>query len=202
MLSSPVLVLNKNYLPVSVTSLRRAFIMLYCGEAKAVSETYETFDFESWAQVSAASENGLDGEYIRTVTKIIKAPRVIILLRYGGFHRKRHKFNRLNIFRRDGGKCQYCGREFPKRELTIDHVIPRSHGGTSRWNNVVCSCGTCNRKKGGRTPAQARMKLLTTPAEPQWGPFTDIYARAVRYKEWEPFVSFVDASYWNVELEG
>lgn len=176
--------------------------MLYCGDAKAVSETYETFDFESWAQVSAAAEGSLNGEYIRTVTKIIKAPRVIILLRYGGFHRKRPKFNRFNIFRRDGGKCQYCGREFPKRDLTIDHVIPRSLGGTSRWDNVVCSCGSCNRKKGGRTPEQAKMKLLTRPGEPQWGPFTEIYARAVRYKEWEPFVSFVDASYWNVELEG
>ncbi|MCY4046942.1 MAG: HNH endonuclease [Candidatus Dadabacteria bacterium] len=200
MLSSPVLVLNRNYLPVSVTNLRRAFVMLYCGDAKAVSDTYETFDFESWAQVSAA--RSADGEYVRTVNRIIRAPRVIILLRYGGFHRKSPKFNRLNIFRRDGGKCQYCGRGFPRSELTIDHVIPRSLGGTSRWDNVVCSCGVCNRKKGGRTPEQARMKLLTKPDEPKWGPFAGVFARAIRYKEWEPFVSFVDASYWNVELEG
>ena len=175
--------------------------MLYCGEAKAVAETYETFDFESWAHVSAASAAG-DGEYIKTVNSIIRAPRVIILLRYGGFHRKSPKFNRFNIFRRDGGKCQYCGRAFPKNELTIDHVIPRSHGGTSRWDNVVCSCGRCNRKKGGRTPEQAGMRLLTRPDEPRWGPFANVFARSVRYKEWEPFVSFVDVSYWNVELEG
>ncbi|MGI9558560.1 MAG: HNH endonuclease [Thermodesulfobacteriota bacterium] len=202
MLSSPVLVLNKNYLPVSVTSLRRAFVMLYCGDAKAVAETYETFDFESWEQVSSASLQTENSDCVKTVDSIIKAPRVILLLRYGGFHRKRPKFNRLNIFRRDGGKCQYCGHEFPKSDLTIDHVVPRSLGGTSRWDNVVCSCGVCNRRKGGRTPEQARMKLLTTPGEPQWGPFADMYARAVRYKEWEPFVNFVDVSYWNVELEG
>lgn len=201
-MSSPVLVLNKNYMPVSVTSLRRAFIMLYCGEAKAVTETYETFDFESWAEISQFASMIGEGEYIRTVTKIIKAPRVIILLRYGGFHRKRPRFNRLNIFRRDGGKCQYCGRVFPKSELTIDHVVPRALGGTSKWGNVVCSCALCNRRKGGRTPAQAGMKLLAKPVEPQWGPFADIYVRAIRYKEWEPFVNFVDASYWNVELEG
>ncbi len=176
--------------------------MLYCGEAKAVSEKYETFDFDSWADISAAASAGLKGDYIRTVTKIIKAPRVIILLRYGGFYRKRPKFNRFNIFRRDGGKCQYCGRAFPKSDLTIDHVTPRALGGTSRWNNVVCSCASCNRRKGGRTPEQAGMKLLTKPVEPQWGPFAGMYARAVRYKEWEPFVNFVDASYWNVELEG
>lgn len=174
--------------------------MLYCGEAKAVADTYETFDFESWAQVSEAARLA-DGEYIRTVNRIIKAPRVIILLRYGGFHRKSPKFNRLNIFRRDGGKCQYCGRGFPRSELTIDHVVPRSLGGTSRWDNVVCSCGRCNRKKGGRTPEQAGMKLLTKPDEPNWGPFANLFARTVRYKEWEPFVSFVDVSYWNVELE-
>ncbi len=201
MLSSPVLVLNKNYMPVSVTNLRRAFVMLYCGEAKAVTKTYETFDFESWAEVSAASAAGGRGDYVRTVTRIIKAPRVIILLRYSGFHRKRPRFTRFNIFRRDSGKCQYCGKHFSKTELTIDHVIPRAHGGESRWDNVVCSCGSCNRRKGGRTPEQARMKLLTIPSEPQWGPFANIYAHPIRYKEWEPFVSFVDASYWNVELE-
>ncbi len=201
MLGSPVLVLNKNYLPVSVTTLRRAFVMLYCGEAKAVTETYDTFDFKSWAEISAAASSMEKGEYIRTVTAILKAPRVIILLRYDGFYRKRPKFNRMNIFRRDGGKCQYCGKLFPKNELTIDHVTPRALGGTSRWDNVVCSCGACNRKKGGKTPEQARMKLLTKPVEPQWGPFANIYVRSVRYKEWEPFVNFVDASYWNVELK-
>jgi len=201
-MSSPVLVLNRNYMPVSVTSLKRAFIMLYCGEAKAVTENYETFDFESWAEISRFASMMEKGDCIRTVTKIIKAPRVIVLLRYGGFHRKRPRFNRLNIFRRDGGKCQYCGKVFPKSELTIDHVVPRALGGTSEWGNVVCSCALCNRRKGGRTPAQARMKLLARPVEPQWGPFADIYVRAIRYKEWEPFVNFVDVSYWNVELEG
>lgn len=201
MTSSPVLVLNKNYMPVSVTSLRRAFVMLYCGDAKAVAENYDTFDFESWAEVSVAASSIGKGEYIKTVTRIIKAPKVIILLRYGGFHRKRPRFSRLNIFRRDGGKCQYCGRGFPKNELTIDHVVPRALGGASRWDNVVCSCGACNRRKGGRTPEQAGMKLLAKPAEPQWGPFANLYVHAVRHKEWEPFVNFVDASYWNVELE-
>ncbi len=104
------------------------------------------------------------------------------------------------IFRRDGGKCQYCGKKFPKSEFTIDHVTPRSFGGKSVWDNVVCACPKCNRRKGGRTPEQAKMRLITKPKKPNWDPFSNFYVRTIRYKEWKPFLSFVDASYWNVEL--
>jgi len=128
------------------------------------------------------------------------APWVIILVRYEGFLRKEAKFNRINIFRRDGGKCQYCGEQFTRQDLTIDHVIPRSLGGKSIWENVACCCVDCNRKKGGRTPDQARLKLLNKPKKPVWDPFSNIYIKTVRYKEWEPFLNFIDVSYWNVEL--
>ena len=197
MLASPVLVLNRFFIPVSVTSLKRAFILLYGGAAKAVAEDYETYDFNSWADVAVAKEE----DCIKTVTQIIKAPRVIILLRYEGYFKKQPKFNRINIFRRDNSDCQYCGKRFPKQELTIDHVIPKSQGGKSVWDNVVCCCGKCNRKKGGKTPEQANMKLLNKPVKPKWGPFSNVFIKAVRYKEWEPFLNFVDVSYWNVELE-
>jgi len=197
MLTTQVLVLNRFFIPVSVTSLKRAFILLYCGSAKAVSEDYETFDFNSWADVSIAREE----DCVRTVTSIIKAPRVIILIRYEGYFKKQPKFNRINIFRRDNSICQYCRKTFLKQELTIDHVIPKSHGGKSVWENVVCSCAKCNRKKGGKTPEQANMKILNKPVKPKWGPFSNVFIKAVRYKEWEPFMNFVDVSYWNVELE-
>ncbi|MGQ0793419.1 MAG: HNH endonuclease [Deltaproteobacteria bacterium] len=197
MISSPVLVLNRNFVPLTITSVKRAFVMLYCGVAKAVAGDYRTFDFESWAEVSAAM--GEDG--IQTVSRVIRIPRVIMLLRYDLMPRKEAKFNRINIFRRDGSACQYCGEVFPKPDLTIDHVVPRSHGGKSVWENVVCCCVDCNRKKGGRTPEEARMKLISKPKKPAWDPFSNIYVRTVRYKEWEPFLGFVEASYWNVELE-
>ena len=199
MLSSPVLVLNRYFVPVTITSVKRAFLMLYSGVAKAVGSDYETFDFESWADVSALREQQED--VIRTVSTVIKTPRVIILVKYEGFVRKEAKFNRINIFRRDGGMCQYCCKKFSRAELTIDHVVPRTQGGKSVWDNVVCCCIDCNRKKGGRTPLQARMKLNRKPKKPVWDPFSNIYIRAVRYKEWEPFLNFVDISYWNVELE-
>ncbi len=198
MLTSPVLVLNRFFVPISITSVKRAFVLLYCGVAKAVSENYETFDFESWAEVSRTKEKGQD--CIKTVSSIIKTPRVILLVRYEGFHRKKPRFNRINIFRRDGGRCQYCAKLFPRSELSIDHVIPRSRGGKSAWENVVCCCVKCNRKKGGRTPEEAGMKLLSKPKAPSWDFLDSFYVKTVKYKEWEPFLDFVDISYWNVEL--
>jgi 5-methylcytosine-specific restriction endonuclease McrA len=172
--------------------------MMYSGVAKAVGTDYETFDFESWSQIAAMRD---DEDVVKTVTAAFRTPRVIVLVRYEGLIRKEAKFNRLNIFRRDGGACQYCRKKFSRAELTIDHVTPRSQGGKSVWDNVVCCCVDCNRKKGGRTPEQARMKLRTKPRKPVWDPFSNVYIKAVRYKEWEPFLNFVDVSYWNVELE-
>lgn len=198
MLTSPVLVLNRYFVPITITSVKRAFVMLYSGVAKAVGSDYETFDFQSWSEVSALREQE---DVIRTVSIVINTPKVILLVRYEGFIRKEAKFNRINIFRRDGGMCQYCRNKFSRSELTIDHVVPRSKGGRSVWDNVVCCCIACNRKKGGRTPAQAAMKLNMKPKKPLWDPFSNIYIKAVRYKAWEPFLNFVDISYWNVELE-
>ena len=191
------MVLNRHYVPVNITSVKRAFIMLYGGVAKAVGRNYETFDFDSWAQITALKED----ETIKTISKAIKVPRVIILVRYDRMPRKETKFNRINIFKRDGDTCQYCGRKSSRSELTIDHVIPRSLGGKSIWENVVCCCMECNRRKGGRVPEEAGIKLITKPKKPLWNPFSGISVKATRYSEWEPFLSFVDMSYWNAELE-
>lgn len=196
MLQSHVLVLNRFFMPVSVTSLRRAFVLLYGGAAKAVNGEYETFDFESWADIRSADHE----DCVRTVSSVIKAPRVIVLVRYDGYHRRQPKFNRINIFRRDGDTCQYCARSFSKSELTIDHVVPRAMGGRSTWDNVVCCCVACNRKKGGRTPGRANMELLSKPVKPGASLFSNLHVKTVKYEEWEPFLSFVDMSYWNVEL--
>ncbi|HSE83400.1 MAG TPA: HNH endonuclease [Thermodesulfobacteriota bacterium] len=197
MLTSPVLVLNRYFVPITVTSVKRAFIMLYCGIAKAVDGNYATFDFESWTQISDIKEE----DAVRTISKIIKIPRVIVLVRYDRMPKKEVKFNRINIFRRDEDACQYCREKFPRSELTIDHVVPRTLGGKSVWENVVCCCIECNRRKGGRTPDEAGMKLKVKPKKPLWSPLSNVSMRAIKYKEWEPFLSFVDMSYWNVELE-
>jgi 5-methylcytosine-specific restriction endonuclease McrA len=197
MLNSPVLVLNKFFFPVDTTSVKRAFLMLYLGAAKAVDMNYETFDFESWSEISSLKKS----ETIRTVSKTIKIPRVIIVLRYDKVHSKEVKFNRYNIFKRDRSVCQYCKNSFPKNELSIDHVVPKSLGGKTTWENVVCCCLTCNRRKGSNFLSETAMSLSTKPIKPSWELLSNIYLRTVKFEEWKPFLSSIDTSYWNVELE-
>jgi 5-methylcytosine-specific restriction endonuclease McrA len=197
MLNASVLVLNKSFLPVHVTSLKRALILLYQGIAKAVDENYRTFTFESWKDVAI-----IENTYaIGLVDRLIRIPRVIILVNYDKLPKRYIKFSRANIFLRDKNRCQYCGKEFKKSDLNLDHVVPRANGGISSWENVVCSCIPCNRNKGGRTPEEAWMKLIRKPKKPQWSPYYHISITNIIYKEWMPFLSIVDNTYWNIELE-
>jgi 5-methylcytosine-specific restriction endonuclease McrA len=196
MLNTSVLVLNRSYLPVHVTSVRRAFSLLYQGIARAVDEQYQTFDFDSWAQLSVLR----DADAIGTSRGPVRVPRVIVLVAFDRLPRRHVRFSRINLMGRDNFQCQYCGRKPGRPELNLDHVVPRALGGRSTWENVVTSCVECNRRKGGRTPQQARMHLRRRPARPRWTPLMNLMMSSVRYKEWKPFLNVVDASYWNVEL--
>ena len=195
-LQTKVLVLNRAYFPVHITSVRRAFCLLYQGLARAVDEQYRTFDFDSWSELSAS----LHDDAVGLVNRVIRVPRVILLVAYDRVPKRHVRFSRFNVFARDKNTCQYCGRKFPRSELNLDHVVPRSQGGTSTWENVVCSCHLCNRKKGGRSPEEARMRLIRSPRRPEWTPFTMETFSFKRYKEWHPYLSAVDVAYWNTEL--
>ncbi len=194
-LNTKALVLNRSYMPVNITSVRRAVTLLYQDVARAVDEQYRTFDFSSWADLA------VEQDAIGLVGRAIRVPRVVLLVAYDRVPRRHVRFSRFNIYARDHNRCQYCGRRFPRPELNLDHVIPRSQGGTSMWENVVCSCHRCNRLKGGRTPAQAGMKLIRQPFRPQWTPFMIEAFSPRRHREWLPFLSGVDAAYWNTELQ-
>ncbi|QRK06920.1 HNH endonuclease [Archangium violaceum] len=196
MLNSAVLVLNRNYQPVHVTSVKRALSLLYLGVAKAIDAHYRLYEFEDWAALSAAAPH----DSINTINRRIRVPRVVVLSAYEYLPRGRVRFSRLNIYARDHDTCQYCARQLPRSELNLDHVVPRSQNGKTSWENVVCSCVPCNLKKGGRTPEQAGMKLLRTPVRPRWTPLFRGASRRVTYREWLPFLNLADASYWNVEL--
>jgi 5-methylcytosine-specific restriction endonuclease McrA len=195
MIDSAVLVLNRNYQPVHVTSVKRAFSLLYQGVAKAIDEQYRLYEFADWAALSASQH-----DCITTVNRSIRVPRVLVLSAYEYLPKGRVRFSRLNIYARDHDTCQYCGRTLPRSELNLDHVVPRCDGGKTTWENVVCSCVPCNLKKGGRTPEQAGMKLLRKPFRPRWTPLFRGAIRRVTYREWLPFLRLEDASYWNVEL--
>jgi 5-methylcytosine-specific restriction endonuclease McrA len=195
-LNSRVLVLNRSYLPVHVTSVKRAFALLYQGIAKAVDEQYRTFDFESWRELSIEMHH----ERLGIVGGFIRVPRVLLLVAYERVPKRHVRFSRFNIFARDNNTCQYCGKRFARTDLNLDHVKPRSQGGVSTWDNIVCSCHSCNRRKGGRTPEQAGMMLVRRPRRPEWTPFTTEMFSLRHYREWMPFLTNVDSAYWNTEL--
>jgi 5-methylcytosine-specific restriction endonuclease McrA len=196
MLDTSVLVLNRVYQPMHVTTVRRAVTLLYQGVARAVDEEFRLLDFESWAALAAA----VDGEAIHTPSRAIRVPRVLVLVAHTHLPRQRVRFSRLNVYARDESTCQYCGRRLPRSELNLDHVIPRSRGGSTSWENVVCSCVACNLRKGGRTPEEAGLHLRRLPARPRWTAVFRAATRRVVYREWRPFLGLVDAAYWNVEL--
>jgi 5-methylcytosine-specific restriction endonuclease McrA len=195
-LNSKVLVLNRSYLPVHVTSVKRAFALLYQGVARAVDEHYRTFDFASWRDLAVEMHH----ERVGIIGGLMRVPRVLLLVAYERVPKRHVRFSRFNIYARDNNTCQYCGRRLPRTDLNLDHVIPRSRGGTSTWENVVCSCHGCNRRKGGRTPEEARMLLIRKPERPHWTPFSSEMFSLRNYREWMPFLTTIDSAYWNAEL--
>ncbi len=203
-LDASVLVLNKMFMAVHVISVRRAFCLLCKDLAEVV--TFEdgqflTFDFSSWAEVSAFKASHVraeDDDWIRTPTTEIQAPRVVRLLGYDKVPRQTVKFNRRNIFARDHNQCQYCGKKFVLSELSLDHVTPRSQGGQTTWENIVCACVDCNVRKGGRTPRQANLSLIRKPEKPKRSPVLNLKLTQRKYQSWQ---SFLDNAYWSVELK-
>lgn len=182
-LSRPVLVLNRLYQPVNVTTARRALCMLYIGAARALDEQYQTFDFHGWMAAPTAETDA-----VRAVDRAIRIPKILVLEAYDKLPRIRIRFSRHNVFLRDDHTCQYCRRRLPRRSLNIDHVLPRSQGGKTHWENIVTSCLRCNAKKGGRTPEQAGMRLLVPPRKPRWADVAQPRRVEARYEEWRPFL--------------
>ncbi len=142
-MNQPVLVLNGNYEPLHVCTTKRAMGLLLSGKATVL-------------------ENGRG--FVRTVSAVYERPSVIRLSFVVHRPRPQVRLNKREILRRDGYRCQYCGRE--SSNLTVDHVVPRYRGGEHCWENLVAACPACNRRKGGRTLEEAAMRLLHEPHEP------------------------------------
>ena len=193
-LSQPALVLNRSWAAITTVTVRQALKLLFTGSARAVhTDSYEVHEFSSWADLAVRP----DEPAIRTVHLHIKVPEVIVLTRYNGVPKQSVVFTRRNLYKRDRNTCQYCGRRPGTAELSIDHVLPRSRGGLSSWDNCVLACMRCNRRKGSRLPAEAGLKLLKRPLAPRWSPTLEIPIGRVR-QSWERFVS---DRYWDTTLE-
>lgn len=196
-----VLVLNKLWQVVDVCSVKRAICLLYLRHAQVVIReggSFYTFGFEDWKDFSQQHTPQQD-HFISTISYRLKVPRVIILMLYDRLPPRRVKFTRKNIYRRDNNTCQYCGRKLRTEDLNLDHVVPLSRGGKNSWENVVCSCISCNMRKGNRTLKQAGMKLIRIPKKPHWKTF--VRSSFPVDHRWESWKEFLDMAYWNVELE-
>jgi len=203
-LQSNVLVLNRLYMAMHVISVRRAFRLLFKDYAEVISfedDRYNSYSLASWLELSRMKEawkDDPDEEWVRGVSIDIRAPRIIRLLFYDRVPKRGVRFNRRNIYARDGSRCQYCGRRFKTQELSLDHVIPRSLGGDATWSNIVCCCTSCNVKKGGRTPREAHMRLIRAPGRPKYSPIIAVRLGKAKYQSWK---TFIDNAYWSVELK-
>lgn len=184
-LQRPILLLNRYFSPVSVTTARRGLVLLFCGAAQALDERGDAHDFGAWRRLPVRD----DDDRLPVVDGELRLPRVMHLLRYDRSPRVGVRLTRRNLLLRDGYQCQYCGRRPGVRDLNVDHVMPRSRGGHDSWDNLVISCRPCNLRKGKRTPAEAGMRLLSEPKKPYWTIAAHIaLTTRTPFSEWQPFL--------------
>jgi 5-methylcytosine-specific restriction endonuclease McrA len=167
-----VLVLNASFEPLLVVPWQKAMQLLFQGKVEVIEE----YDRE-----------------IRTISMRFRLPSVLRLLKFIPITRKKNiiRFSRANVFLRDQYTCQYCGRKKPKTELTLDHVVPAVQGGKKSWENIVTACIQCNQRKGGRTPIEAGMRLVSKPSHPEWLPtFTVQYNLKSAPERWKIYLSW------------
>lgn len=198
-MSSDVLVLNRNFYAIHITNWRRALSLVYLDHARVVDEEYRTYSFSDWREMSKLIDNHPSG-YVHTPTFKIAIPEVISLKIYDRLPVSEVKFTRRNIYEHYGYICCYCGKKFQTHDLNLEHVMPKSRGGQSTWDNIVTSCISCNLKKGDMLPREAGMKLLIQPTKPKWKGAQSLVLHS-SFKVKASWQRFIDNIYWNAELE-
>ena len=176
-MTAAVLVLNSSYIPIQVTSVRKAINLILKGKARVVKEGV--------------------GEVSSTTLKI-RIP-TVIAVQYGKVPKKVVRFSKLNILYRDDQVCAYCGKRFPINQLTIDHVIPLSKWNiynkdpkkrATSWTNCVCACTACNTRKGSKLLSELGWKLLKAPKVPEYIPFFILTRKVVEDRGWLDFCNY------------
>ncbi len=192
-LHRPTLVLNRNWQPVAVATVARALVKVWNDAARVVNPSdYQLYTWADWSSLRPSH----DEPFVQTSQLRLRVPEVVTLTTYDRVPANAVPFSRRNIFKRDRFTCQYCGRQPGSEELTIDHVVPRSHQGSTSWENCVLACISCNKQKADRSPEQAKMRLRKQPMRPRWNPLYGLHQ--MRIDSWSRFVS---EAYWNVELD-
>lgn len=204
----PTLVLNRSWLDIDSTTVKRALKTVRSERAQIIcTDDYSKHSYESWLDLGPKPGT----PSIRTAHGYIRYPEVIVLTHYNRMPKRTVVFSRKNLWRRDKSRCQYCGVKPPPDEITIDHVLPKSRGGTTCWENTVIACIKCNLKKRNKTPEESGMRLrrytdqngisvpiyYDRPTAPRWSP---LY-RIRKHRPPDSWQNFVSDMYWNTELE-
>jgi 5-methylcytosine-specific restriction endonuclease McrA len=198
-MSYDVLVLNRHFYAIHVTDWKRALSLLYLDHARVVDDEYRTYNFSDWQELSQLLHHPPSG-FVTTPKFKIAIPDVICLRDYDKLPEGDVKFTRRNIYEHYGYRCCYCGKKLPSFELNLEHVLPKSRGGKTNWDNIVTSCIPCNLRKADHLPQEIGMKLLIQPSKPKWkGSQTLVFRAPFKIKaSWQ---RFIDTVYWNAELE-
>lgn len=199
-MSACALVLNRNFQAIQVASWERAISLLFQGHAEAVDTDLNTYDFENWVELSKMMHDHPAG-FVHSETMRIAIPECIRLTRYDRIPRNEVVFTKRNIMEHYGYKCCYCGHKFKASELNFDHVIPKSKGGKTNWENIVTSCFPCNSKKDDKTPKEAGMRLLVRPTKPKHQPVFRRLVLALPLKTRDSWQKLIDRCYWDSEIE-
>lgn len=184
----PTLVLNKSWVPISITPVKKAISKSMIGLAWLLdTEDFSLYNFDDWMNLSITDHC----KKIKTSRKDIRLPEIIVLTEFERFPLRDVRLTRRNLLIRDNYTCQYTGAKITADDGTIDHVIPRSRGGKSTWENLVMCCKEINAKKADRTPDEANLKLLQKPEKPKWSPIYARFARLAAHnvpKSWLKFI--------------
>jgi 5-methylcytosine-specific restriction endonuclease McrA len=199
-LHEPVLVMNRLWVPFSYMPVYVALTNVMRDMASVLDpETYYLMPFDEWVEAKQPTLN-TEGQpvepeggqrWVRTTRTWVPAPDVIVLKKYGEIPPRKMTFNRPNLYKRDEHQCQYCGDVLPGSELTIEHIMPRSRGGPTTWENCVAACADCNKRKADKTPQEARMPLRKKPVRPNLKYQLATPPHGVMRSAWRPFLEKV-----------
>ncbi len=184
-INDPTLVLNCHWQPTIFWPVRTAIEAAMRGQAMVLDpKTYQLMTFDDWLEHKPD-----DHDWIKTASREVAAPQVVVLTKYGKTPPRRVGFSKPGVHRRDRFTCQYCGVKLSAKELQVEHVVPRSRGGPTTWENCVAACAECNQQKADRLPEEAGMKLRSTPARPAVSSYSmRLPAEGKVRSAWAPFL--------------
>lgn len=183
-----VLVLNRNWQAIGVKSPADTFAMLMTDSATGLDikglDHMEPLRWKDWINLPVNEGD----DFVQTINKKIKIPKIIVLLKFDKVPKKRPRLSQKNIWVRDNFTCQYTGKKLRPGEGNIDHIVPKSKGGTTTWTNCVLACKKVNAIKANRTPKEAGLNLLRQPLPPKEMPATNYIYNRYKIKEWDIFL--------------